>query len=111
MDKRLLSSWSSEEIVAQSFSNAGYNGNSVILECVDNITGVGVQNISKFGVREAEVLSNAEYEVVSVKYESKYDYITKHNELIQYDGYLEEREDDFKEMVVCRILVKEQFKS
>lgn len=106
----VLSSWSSNERAAESFgclSTKCADSDSVILECVDNKTGVGVQHISKFGDREAEVLSNANYEVVEVITESKYDYASRRKDLLYFSDDLTERESELKRHKVCIIKVKE----
>lgn len=57
--------------------------------------------------REAEVLSNANYEVVEVITESKYNYVSKHKELLFMADDLDTYEAKLKKQVVCRIKVKE----
>ena len=107
--KGIIESWSSNERVAMSFGDIqGYERSSVILECVENKTGVGVQHISKFGSREAEVLSSANYEVVEVMIENKYDYLSQHKEFLWFPDDLDYSEMSMKENVVCRIRVKEK---
>lgn len=105
--KGIIESWSSNNRVAQSFCNDYYR-NSVILECEENKTGAGVQHISKFGDREAEVLTSTKYEVVEVVTESKYDYLSRHKELLYFPDDLDYVEDDVKGVVVCRIKVREK---
>lgn len=107
--KGIIESWSSNERVAISFGGANdYYRSSIILECESNHTGVGVQHISKFGDREAEVLTSANYEVVEVSIENKYDYLSAHKELLYSPDDLDWVEDDVKENIVCRIKVKEK---
>lgn len=106
--KGIISSWTSNERTAISFGGANdYNRSSVILECADNKTGAGVQHISKFGDREAEVLTSAKYEVISVTTENKYDYLSKHKELLYFPDDLDEESKAMKGNIVCRIIVKE----
>ena len=74
---RSISSWTSEKHVAEEFGDSKSTGlDTVIIQCDDNKTGVGVQHISKFNVREAEVLapSTASWTVESVTTQSKYEY-------------------------------------
>ena len=107
--KGIISSWTSDERTAQAFMGANsYERNSVILECVDNKSGAGVQHISKFGDREAEVLSSGKYEVIDVDIESKYDYLSEHQDLLFFPDDLEEEADVMKKEIVCRIKVKEK---
>ena len=108
--KGTLSSWSSDKAVAEAFGSASTQAaesSTVILECVNNKTGVGVQHISKFRNGEAEVLSNANYEVVEIVSESKYDYVSKHKELLYFPDDLATLESELKQQVVCTIKVKE----
>lgn len=108
--KGTLSSWSIDKVVAEAFGSASTQAaesSTVILECVNNKTGVGVQHISKFGSREAEVLSNADYEVIEMVSESKYDYVSKHKELLYFPDDLTTLESELKQQVVCVIKVKE----
>lgn len=107
-EKGIISSWSSNKRVADSFAGTNQFGNAVILECEDNISGAGVQHISKKGTREAEVLSSAKYEVVEIVKQSKYEYLSEHKELLMFPDDLVENEIEFKEMVVCKIKVKEK---
>lgn len=107
--KSIIASWSSNERVAVSFGGANsYERSTVILECADNKTGVGVQHISKFGNREEEVLSSANYEVVDVIIENKYDYLKKNKNLLYFDNDLKDYESDMRGNIVCRIKVKEK---
>lgn len=108
--KGILSSWSSNERVAEAFgaaSTQSAESSTVILECVDNKTGVGVQHLSKFGDREAEVLSSANYEVLEVVTESKYDYVSRRKDLLYFPDDLTTLESELKKQVVCVIKVKE----
>lgn len=106
--KGIIESWSSNSRVSQSFGGANdYYRNTVILECENNISGVGVQHISKFGAREAEVLTSTKYKVIEVTKESKYDYLSRHKDLLYFEEDLEEERQILKEMIVCRIKVKE----
>lgn len=107
-EKGIISSWSSNKRVADSFAGTNQFGNAVILECEDNISGAGVQHISKKGTREAEVLSSAKYEVVEIVKQSKYEYLSEHKELLMFPDDLIENEIEFKEMIVCKIKVKEK---
>ncbi len=103
-----LSSWSSNSRVAGSFGGlSDYERTSIILECDDNKTGVGVQHLSKFGTKEAEVLSNANYEVVDIQIENKYDYLKTHKEYLYFEDDLETMSKELKENVVCKIKVRE----
>jgi SPP1 gp7 family putative phage head morphogenesis protein len=106
----IMSSWSSERNVAlRSFAcTNSYDRSSVLLECESNITGVGVQHISKFGNAEAEVLSSGNYEVVEIVTESKYDYLSQHKNELWFADDLEFEADHMKKEVVCRIKVKEK---
>lgn len=107
--KGIIESWTSNERAAISFGGAReYERSTVILECIDNQTGVGVQHISKYGNREAEVLSSADYEVIEVVIENKYEYLSKHKELLYFPDDLEEEGKAMKENIVCRIRVKEK---
>ena len=107
--KGIIESWSSEPRVAMGFSGVNsYERDSVILECVDNKTAVGVQHISKFGTREAEVMSSAEYEVVEVVTESKYDYLSKHPEQLWFEDDLYDEKVAMENSTVCIIKVKEK---
>ena len=108
-EKGRISSWSSNERVAVSFCGASdYERNSVIFECENNLTAPGVQHLSKFGTREAEVLSYAKYEVVEVTIESKYDYLSRNPQLLYFQDDLEEEERTLKREVVCRVKVRER---
>lgn len=107
--KGIIESWSSEQGTAIAFSGiSDYRRSSVILECMDNETAVGVQHLSSFGSVESEVLSSAKYEVVEVITESKYDYLSRHKEYLYSPDDLEEEELYLKENVVCTIKVKEK---
>lgn len=107
--KGIIESWSSNERTAISFCGVNsYERNSVLLECVNNRTGVGVQHISKFGDREAEVLAVANYEVVEIVIESKYDYLLTHKEYLWFPDDLDWCSEDMKENIVCRIKVREK---
>ena len=73
---RSVTSWSSDEDVAWGFASAGLAaGNSVIMTCKNNKSGVGVQHISKFRDQEAEVLtpSKVGWKVTGKKVMSQYD--------------------------------------
>ena len=108
--KGILSSWSNNKRVAEAFGGASTQqseASAVILECLENKTGVGVQHLSGFGVCEAEVLSNANYEVVEVTTVSKYDYVAKRKDLLLFPDDLNEHEEELKKRVVCIIKVKE----
>ncbi len=108
--KGVISSWSSDKNVAESFgsvSTKSAESSSVILVCENNKTGVGVQHLSKFGEREAEVLSGSNYEVLEISTESKYDYVSRRSDLLYFPNDLEELESELKNQVVCIIKVKE----
>ena len=108
-NKGIISSWSSNERVSISFCGVNsYERSSVILECVDNQTGVGVQHISKFGSGEAEVLSSSAYEVIEVSIQNKYDYLSEHKEFLWFPQDLEEEKMAMEENIVCRIKVREK---
>lgn len=109
-EKGIITSWSSNKRVAESFgslSTQSAESSSVILECENNNKGVGVQHISKFGAREAEVLSNAHYEVVDINVKSKYDYVSNRKDLLYFPEDLDDLENELKEQAVCIIKVKE----
>lgn len=74
---------------------------------MENKTGVGVQHISKFGTKEEEVLSSANYEVLEIVTKSKYDYVSKRKDLLFLPDDLNEHEEELKAQVVCVIKVKE----
>lgn len=108
--KGIISSWSSDKMVAEAFGGASTKSaesSTVILECTNNKTGVGVQHLSKFGVREAEVLSGTDYEVVEITKESKYDYVSKRKDLLYFPDDLDALETELKNQIVCTIKVKE----
>lgn len=108
-NKGIIESWTSNNRTAISFGGIkSYERSSVILECIDNKTGVGVQHISKFGDREAEVLTSATYEVVDIVIENKFDYLSNHKELLWFPGDLEDEKTTMKGNIVCRIKVKEK---
>ena len=70
--------WSSEREVANNYAGASMsNLYSVIIECENNKTAVGIQHISKHGNVEAEVLSpsTAHYVITDKKTINKYDYL------------------------------------
>lgn len=112
--KGVIESWSSDNVVAESYSKINNNEyDSVILICDDNNKGVGAQHISKYGKREAEVtVGNPDYEVEEIVVENKYDYLKKHPELetaeFGYEGYYDDYEDELKERKICIIKVKEK---
>lgn len=109
-EKGIITSWSSSKRVAESFgsvSTQSVESSSVILECENNNKGVGVQHISKYGAREAEVLSNAHYEVVDINVKSKYDYVSNRKDLLYFPEDLEDLENELKKQAVCIIKVKE----
>lgn len=68
-----ISSWSSNESVANRFSQIDGDSNSVVFVCKNNETGVGVRHLSKVGAGEDEVLapSTSEWEIVSITKEEK----------------------------------------
>lgn len=104
----MFASWSSNVNTAISYGGySSYERSSVVLECVDNQTGVGVQHLSLFNDIEAEVLSNAKYEVVKVVKENKYDFLKKHQEYLYSPDDLEENAEVLRGQVICRIKVKE----
>lgn len=104
----MFASWSSNVNTAISYGGySSYERSSVVLECVDNQTGVGVQHLSLFNDIEAEVLSNANYEVVEVVKENKYDFLKKHQEYLYSPDDLEENAEVLRGQVICRIKVKE----
>ena len=108
--KGIISSWSSDKMVAEAFGGASTKSaesSTVILECTNNKTGVGVQHLSKFGVREAEVLSGTDYEVLEITKESKYDYVSKRKDLLYFPDDLDTLETELKSQIVCTIKVKE----
>lgn len=110
LEKGIITSWSSNKRVAESFgslSTQSAESSSVILECENNNKGVGVQHISKFGAREAEVLSNAHYEVIDINVKSKYDYVSNRKDLLYFPEDLDDLENELKEQAVCIIKVKE----
>lgn len=105
----IIESWTSSKGTAMAFGGINsYDRCSVILECVDNKTSVGVQHLSSFGKLESEVLSSAEYEVIDVAIENKYDYLSKHKEFLYTDDDLLEEELTMKGNIVCKIRVKEK---
>ena len=76
MPSRSVTSWSSKKDVADGFASTGLAaGNSVVISCKNNKSGVGVQHISKFRGSEAEVLtpSTVRWKVVGKKIVSQYD--------------------------------------
>lgn len=104
----MFASWSSNVNTAISYGGySSYERSSVVLECIDNQTGVGVQHLSLFNDIEAEVLSNAKYEVVEVVKENKYDFLKKHQEYLYSPDDLEENAEVLRGQVICRIKVKE----
>lgn len=104
----MFASWSSNVNTAISYGGySSYERSSVVLECVDNQTGVGVQHLSLFNDIEAEVLSNANYEVVEVVKENKYDFLKKHQEYLYSPDDLKENAEVLRGQVICRIKVKE----
>ena len=104
----IFASWSSNNATAISYSGVSdYERSSIIIECADNQTGVGVQHISLFNDVEAEVLSNAKYEVVEVVTESKYDFLKKHKEYLYFPEDLENEAETLRGQVVCKVKVKE----
>lgn len=108
--KGIISSWSSDKRVAEAFgaaSTQAVESSTVILECLENKTGVGVQHISSYGSREAEVLCGSKYEVLEIVTESKYDYVSRRKDLLYFSDDLTEWEDELKKQVVCVIKVKE----
>ena len=73
-----ISSWSSREEVASRYGCVTTDDiNTVMLSCKTNKSAVGVQHISKWGKKEAEVLapSTAKWKVTGKKIVTKYDYI------------------------------------
>ena len=107
--KGIISSWSSDKRVAEAFgaaSTQAVESSTVILECLENKTGVGVQHISSYGSREAEVLCGSKYEVLEIVTESKYDYVSRRKDLLYFSDDLTEWEDELKKQVVCVIKVK-----
>ena len=108
--KGIISSWSSDKRVAEAFgaaSTQAVESSTVILECLENKTDVGVQHISSYGSREAEVLCGSKYEVLEIVTESKYDYVSRRKDLLYFSDDLTEWEDELKKQVVCVIKVKE----
>ena len=78
IEMRTISSWSSDRNVADGFGGLNeLSGSSVILVCKNNKTAVGVQHISKFAKKEAEVLapSASRWRVTKKKTISKYKYL------------------------------------
>lgn len=107
--KGMIESWSSQKGTAIAYSGiSDYDRSSVLLECENNKTAVGVQHLSSFGKAESEVLSSSKYEVVEVITENKYDYLSRHKEYLYFDSDLEEAADTMKENIVCIIKVKEK---
>ena len=104
--KGIISSWSSDKRVAEAFgaaSTQSAESSTVILECLENKTGVGVQHISSYGCREAEVLCGSKYEVLEIVTESKYDYVSKRKDLLYFPDDLTDLEYELKKQVVCVI--------
>lgn len=105
----IIESWTSENGTAIGYSGiSDYERSSVILECENNETAVGVQHLSLFGTDESEVLSSSKYEVVEMITENKYDYLSKHKEYLYFPEDLEDEKAVLKENVVCIIKVKEK---
>ena len=105
----IIESWTSENGTAIGYSGiSDYERSSVILECENNETAVGVQHLSLFGTDESEVLSSSKYEVVEMITENKYDYLSKHKEYLYLPEDLEDEKAVLKENVVCIIKVKEK---
>lgn len=105
----IIESWTSEKGTAIGYSGiSDYERSSVILECENNETAVGVQHLSLFGTDESEVLSSSKYEVVEMITENKYDYLSKHKEYLYFPEDLEDEKAVLKENVVCIIKVKEK---
>lgn len=79
IEMRTISSWSSNRTVADDFAKLGsvMQKNSVVMICKGNKSGVGVQHISKFAKKEAEVLapSTARWRLANKKAVSRYDYL------------------------------------
>lgn len=107
--KGIIESWTSERNTAIAYGGiSDYERSSVILECANNKTGVGVQHLSSFGTVEAEVLSSSKYEVVEMTTESKYDYLSKHKEYLYFPEDLENVKEILRRNEVCIIKVKEK---
>lgn len=104
-----IESWTSERNAAIAYGGiSDYERNSVILECANNKTGVGIQHLSSFGTVETEVLSSSKYEVIEMTTESKYDYLSKHKEYLYFSEDLENEKEILRRNEVCIIKVKEK---
>lgn len=69
--------WSSERDVAENYAAIQYsNCHSILIQCENNKSAVGMQHISKHGKVEAELLapSTAQYKISSKQTINKYDY-------------------------------------
>ncbi len=76
-----ISSWSSDRSIGTRYSNATTSScDSIMLVCTENMTGVGVQHLSKWGKMEAEVLapSTTKWTVKRNQTKTKYDYLKKY---------------------------------
>lgn len=79
IEMRTISSWSSNKSVADEFAKmtSVLQKNSVVLVCKNNKSGVGVQHISKFAKKEAEVLapSTAKWRLTGKKVINRYKHL------------------------------------
>lgn len=83
IEMKSISSWTSKKGVAERYGNiSSRETSSVVIQCVDNKTSVGVQHISKWGTSEAEVLarSTSSWEVIESTSISKYEYLKAETE-------------------------------
>ena len=83
LEMKSISSWTSRKGVAERYGNiSSKDTNSVLIQCIDNKTSVGVQHISKWGTSEAEVLarSTSSWEVIESTSISKYEYLKAETE-------------------------------
>ena len=101
---RSISSWSSDENIADTYSlSGGYGLNSVLIRCKKNKSSVGVQHISKYGVGESEVLapSSAKWKVVGKSVKTQKEVADKRGEI---DSYIykthPEKYDNYKVIVI-----------
>ncbi len=107
--KGIIESWTSAKGTAAAYGGiSDYERSSVILECENNQTAVGVQHLSMFGTVEAEVLSSSRYEVTEMITDNKYEYLSKHKDYLYFLEDLECEKDALENNVVCIIKVKEK---
>lgn len=121
-----ISSWSSKLSVAERYSDRLNSETSTILfECVENKSSVGVQHISKWGTSEAEVLakSTTSWNVIEKITQTKYEYLKEETEkkLENFEGKkyqkriyeklledLENKKDDYSQVYIIKIKVGEK---